>query len=154
MSDQTERNQFLAALLRNEDDIPTRMAYADWLDEIGEHEEADRQRRWPAAKQWIKDLCDAYRPTEEYRKKLGDDAFDYRMETYIPYERLIERAFDAVTDEEDTKEGWLFIGLGASDSLCDDLRDHSALFWENWSIITGIPIATNRIKNASYSCAC
>src|SRR5205814_1124014 len=48
-----QRNAFLKALAKNEDDTATRLVYADWLDEHGEHEEADRQRKWPAAKEWL-----------------------------------------------------------------------------------------------------
>jgi uncharacterized protein (TIGR02996 family) len=149
-----ERDRFLTALIRNEDDIPTRMAFADWLDENGEHEEADRNRRWPAAKQWIKALCDKHLPTEEYRKKYGDDSFDYKMSIYTPYEELIERGFESVADEWAVREKYLGIGLGASEWLCDDLREHAQTFWENWSIVTGIPVEAERVEKASFSCGC
>ncbi len=148
MSDPTEKGRFLAALQKNEDDIPTRLAYADWLDEIGEHEEADRQRRWPQAKQWIKALCDQHLPTEEDRNRYDDDFFNYLMENYIPYERLMKMAHDAATD------GDLFLTLGGSESLCCDLRGNAELFWENWSIVSGIPIDAGLKENAHFSCAC
>ena len=57
-----ERDAFLEALARNEDDTPTRLVYADWLDEQGEHEEADRQRKWPAAKEWLVRFCRRFNP--------------------------------------------------------------------------------------------
>lgn len=47
---EAQRRGFLDALAENEDDTTTRLVYADWLEDLGEHEEADRQRRWPAAK--------------------------------------------------------------------------------------------------------
>ena len=52
-----QREAFLKALAENEDDTTTRLVYADWLDEQGEHEEADRQRKWPAAKEWLVRFC-------------------------------------------------------------------------------------------------
>ena len=43
-----ERDAFLKHLAANEDDATARLAFIDWLDEQGEHEEADRHRKWPA----------------------------------------------------------------------------------------------------------
>jgi uncharacterized protein (TIGR02996 family) len=145
------QNQFLTALTANEDDVATRMTYADWLDDIGEHDEADRQRRWPMAKHWIMNLCDKYLPDEAYRQKYGTEAFDYELQLYVPYKELIERAFDSVSDEDDDS---LFVYLGASESLCYDLRANGQEFWGNWSIITGISLEQKRLQNFSFSCGC
>lgn len=49
----TDRDAFLKALSENEDDVTTRMVYADWLDENGQPEEAERQRKWNGAKEWL-----------------------------------------------------------------------------------------------------
>lgn len=49
----TDREALLRALEENEDDLTTRLIYADWLDEHDEPEEADRMRAWPAAKKWL-----------------------------------------------------------------------------------------------------
>jgi uncharacterized protein (TIGR02996 family) len=54
------RDVFLRALAENEDDIATRMIFSDWLDEQGEHEEAARQRNWPAAKAWLVQFAKDY----------------------------------------------------------------------------------------------
>jgi uncharacterized protein (TIGR02996 family) len=61
----SDRDAFLRALANDEDDTPTRLVYADWLEERGEHEEADRQRKWPAAKEWLVRLCKYNNPTED-----------------------------------------------------------------------------------------
>ncbi len=50
---QAELDSILKRLIEHEDDTATRLVYADMLDYEGEHEEADRQRKWPAAKQWL-----------------------------------------------------------------------------------------------------
>lgn len=55
-----ERSAFLNALAANEDDETTRLVYADWLDEHGEHDEAARQRAWPAAKAWLVRFAEQY----------------------------------------------------------------------------------------------
>ena len=55
------------ALEENEDDLTTRLVYADWLDDQGEHEEADRQRKYVASVRWLMDFA----------KKHGDDFNDY-----------------------------------------------------------------------------
>jgi uncharacterized protein (TIGR02996 family) len=62
-----DREAFLRALKKNEDDTATRIIFADWLDEHGEHEEADRQRQWPAAKGWLVQFCqDNNPPADDY----------------------------------------------------------------------------------------
>ncbi|MEQ1839186.1 MAG: TIGR02996 domain-containing protein [Verrucomicrobiales bacterium] len=152
MSEPAEKGRFLAALQKNEDDIPTRLAFADWLDETGAHEEAARQRRWPQAKQWIKDLCDQHLPTEVDRQMYDEEFFNYLMGNYIPYERLMEMAHDAASDV--ATDGDLYLVLGGSESLCCDLRENAQLFWENWSIISGIPIDASLTEDAHFSCAC
>ena len=64
----SERDAFLKLLAENEDDTTARLVYADWLDEQGEHEEADRQRKWPAAKEWLVKFCQANNPPDDVKK--------------------------------------------------------------------------------------
>ena len=40
-----ERDAFLKMIVENEDDTLTRLVFADWLDEHGEHEEAGERQR-------------------------------------------------------------------------------------------------------------
>ena len=49
----TEEWAFLKSILEQPDDDARKLVYADWLEDHGEHEEADRQRQWPAAKEWL-----------------------------------------------------------------------------------------------------
>src|SRR6188472_327361 len=101
---------FLKALADNEDDTTTRLVYADWLDEHGEHEEADRQRRWPAAKEWLVRFCrDHNRPPDE------EDPF----EQVISYRELLERAWEAVERVDD----WgAVLSCGNNLTMCTALR--------------------------------
>lgn len=137
-----ERDAFLQALAENEDDTLTRLVYADWLDEQGEHEEADRQRKWPAAKAWLVEFCRVNNPTPE-----DEDPYEWPM----PYEELLERGRHAV---EDADNEWFGFSCGNNMTMCDALRDNSKEFWENWSIVTGIPLPFDGQVKGYFSCAC
>lgn len=123
-----ERDAFLNALAVNEDDTTVRLVYADWLDEQGEHEEADRQRKWPAAKEWLVRLC-------------RDNNPDYAWQ--IPYEMLIE--LGQYTDGFD---------CGDNMSMCEALRENSREFYRNWSIVTGISLLPFKEENIRFTCRC
>src|SRR4051812_26092123 len=106
------REAFLKMLRDNEDDVATRLVYADWLDEQGEVEEADRQRKWQAAKAWIIDLIDAVDSDErEQAKRHG-----YDPEPSLTYAELIRQA------EEELRSSTMSIACGRAESLCDMLR--------------------------------
>ena len=47
------RQAFLDAIQREPNNYSHRYVYADWLDEHGEHEEADRQRKYEMANTWM-----------------------------------------------------------------------------------------------------
>jgi uncharacterized protein (TIGR02996 family) len=133
-----ERDAFLAALAANEDDVTTRLVYADWLDEHGEHEEADRQRKWPAAKEWL----------VAFAKRFNhDDPPDMEHTDRAPnnYRELIEIGYFPVIYRTLIEIGHLglangYVDCGNNDSLCDALREDDREFWKYWSIVTGVPV--------------
>jgi uncharacterized protein (TIGR02996 family) len=147
----SERAAFFRALAADEDDAATRLVYSDWLEENGEPEEADRQRRWPAAKAWLVALARENNPYPE-------------EETSIDYEDLIERGRDAVAaldDMDDTgdtgfdaRTRTLFMSCGNNMSMCDALRKHREEFWRNWSIVTGIPVPAAQAEEGRFGCGC
>jgi uncharacterized protein (TIGR02996 family) len=137
-----ERDTFLRALAANEDDTMTRLIYADWLDDRGEHEEADRQRKWPAAKEWLVRLCRVHNPSPD-----EEDPY----EQVISYEDLIEFGRSAVAE---TDEGGFGFSCGNNMSMCEALRSNSGEFWKNWSVVTGIPVPPDVEDKAYFSCAC
>jgi uncharacterized protein (TIGR02996 family) len=141
MSD--DREAFLRALAADEDDVPTRSVYADWLDEQGEHEEADRQRLWPAAKAWLVRFCQDNNPPPD-----EPDPYEYP----IPYEELIERARSAV--ERAAERPWLGFSCATNETMCCALRSNSREFWKNWSVVTGVPLPPDAEERSSFSCAC
>jgi uncharacterized protein (TIGR02996 family) len=139
-----DREPFLKALAKNEDDVLTRMVYADWLDEQGEHEEADRQRKWPAAKAWLLEFTKSinyhgYAEDDEYKNPLGSPH---------TYADVIQAGHDAVSGE-----GYCF----GSDDGADYFRGERAAreeFFRNWSIVTGVPVPEEVVDNPPFRCAC
>lgn len=138
-----DQEMFLAALAKDEDDADTRMAYADWLEERGEVEEADRQRKWPAAKAWILE----FHRTEGYHRNRYDDEED--DERYTSFDELMERARIAAVVDKDYS-----FSLGRDEGLCDGLRQHKVKFWECWSTVTGISVDAEKAEDGWFSCGC
>ena len=133
-----ERTAFLKALAENEDDTRVRLIYADWLDEHGEHEEADRQRKWPAAKAWLVQFCRDNNPSPD-----EEDPYEW----VISYAELIELGRGAVQGGHD-------FSCGNNMSMCDALRDNYREFWRNWSVVTGIPLPPDLEEVSRFRCAC
>lgn len=141
-----ERAGFLKLLAENEDDTTTRLVYADWLDDRGEHEEADRQRKWPAAKEWFVKFCQVNNPADE------NDSDEW----FISYETLVELGREAIergVERADGHEYWWF-SCGNNMGMCDALRDNPGEFWKNWSIITGVPLPPDIEEKSGFSCGC
>jgi uncharacterized protein (TIGR02996 family) len=138
----TERDAFLKALAENEDDTTTRLVYADWLDDHGEHEEADRQRKWTPAKAWLVGFCQDNNPAP------GDDSEEW----VISCETLLELGREAVAEADKGRQ--LGFSCGNNMTMCEALWANSREFWENWSIVTGIPLPPNVEDKSSFRCAC
>lgn len=136
------RDAFLTALAENEDDTTTRLIYADWLDEHGEHEEADRQRKWPASKEWLVNFCRDHNPPP-------DDEDPYLQ--VLSYADLIELGRAAVEEADEEEFGF---HCGNNMDMCDALRANSQEFWKNWSIVTGIPLPADVEGRSYFRCAC
>lgn len=117
----SDRDAFLEALTQNEDDAVLRLVYADWLDEQGEHEEADRQRRWPAAKEWLAKICD----------------------DTVTYPELLEFGHQIAQDGAGAGFERTYFAGGAmcfTEPLWRKLDANRQAFFSNWSTVTGIPL--------------
>jgi uncharacterized protein (TIGR02996 family) len=114
----SQREVFLKMLAENEDDTATRLVYADWLDDHGEHEEADLQRKWPAAKEWL--------------VRLSKECSRYQE---VSSAELLEFGRQVAKDENPSERVYI-----DNEDMWDALKAHGQEFWTNWSIVTGIPL--------------
>ena len=126
------RDAFLKALAENEDDTTTRLVYADWLEEQGEHEEADRERKWPAAKEWLVRFC---KENWQYPE--------------VFYKQLIEFGRQAAKEESPSDRVYL-----DNENMWHALQANSQEFWKNWSVVTGVPVPLDVEDKSSFSCSC
>ncbi|MCA9067277.1 MAG: TIGR02996 domain-containing protein [Planctomycetaceae bacterium] len=137
-----QHRAFLDILEKNEDDSTTRLIYADWLEEWGYCEEAERQRLWPQAKKWLVEFCE---------KNQGDE-YEWKLD----YETLLEegnRAYQYAL-EKDGEIGVISLSCGNNETMCYALRANPDEFWKNWSIITGNPLPDEPEGNYGFRCAC
>jgi uncharacterized protein (TIGR02996 family) len=120
------RDNFLKALEENEGDINLRLVYADWLDDQGEHEEADRQRKWAAARDWL--------------VKLGQKVSDWYGDPYPALLDFGRRVSNAGEVHQLHEQLGIVIEANEQD------------FWKNWSIVTGeeIPNLENKRFQSRY----
>lgn len=127
---------FVAALARDEDDHVARGALADWLDDRGLHEDAERHRQWPAAKAWLAAFA------AEHRN-------GYDGEGEITYRDVLD-AGTAYVDHGDYCTQW------GGESLRDAMYDgQAAAYWRAWSVVTGRPVPDDGgFGSAPFSCSC
>jgi uncharacterized protein (TIGR02996 family) len=128
----TEREKFLRALAENEDDTTLHLVYADWLEEQNEYEEADRQRKWPAAKQWLLRLCEQENPESD--------------PSSCSYEDLIAFGQRVVTEEG--------LSVTVGDHMESAIQGKFEEFFQNWSVVTGIPLPSHLEKKSFFSRCC
>ena len=141
----TQREDFLKALAANEDNTTVRLAFADWLDARGEHEEADRQRKWPMAKQWLVEFANKNNPPLDYPRE-PDEPID--LERFVPYELLLKRGLEAARD------CYAEFRCGSNEGMRYALEAENKKFWECWSIVMGRPLPPGFVEKVGYTCGC
>ncbi len=124
-----DRKAFLDAIKKEPYEAVHHKAYADWLEENDEPEEADFHRSWTLerfkeAEAWLIDKA--------YQCGATDlnypDEPEYIRE--ITYQDLIDAGYTYVL------RGDYFSQLGRSTAQ-DVFYGHDKEFWENWKIVTG-----------------
>lgn len=138
---ESERQAFLNAIEAGPwDDELTRGVFADWLDDRGEHEEADRQRQWVPSSRWLRELA--------ARHYTG-----YDEGRPFEYEEILQAGHEYIDHD-----GYLVQYDGQS--LQDEIYGNSKEFWRHWSIVTGRALpAKNRwgrdfTDSQPFSCSC
>jgi uncharacterized protein (TIGR02996 family) len=145
-----EKKQFLAYIEEEPLDEERRLVYADWLEERGEDEEAERQRQWIGSHKWITDLCRRLTKAEydkhmEYRNTYPDDYEDDPAEypeDHITYDELMTIANVAMGDThpDPALQQWTSPGqmnFWDKDGIMEEFQYYKQEFWSHWEIVTG-----------------
>lgn len=122
----SEREAFLRAIAANEDDTLVRLVFADWLDEHDEHEEAERQRKWPAAKTWLDNVC------KEHNAGCREGQ-EFTYDQLLNFGRCASATTDVMIEVSS--------GIPDSYDIVTAIRDRIPEFWRAWSVVTGLPLS-------------
>ncbi len=126
-----------------------RCAYADWLEENDRPEEADRQRKWIAAYEIVKEF------TREHSEGWEYDEDGNRIPGSLKYtpDNVIEEVnYFASCAKGTSKWGLCFSTDHAADSLED--ANTRKQFWEAVYIMTGVHASEELASQERYRCAC
>ncbi len=128
----SDRDAFLKSIEANPEDMAYRLIFADWLDEHGEHDEADRQRKYPEAKKWIEDA------REQHNKQAG-------RYSKVTFDQFI--AFGHAVSQIQAVE--VAINDDALEDIPNAIADKIPDFWKAWAVVTGLPLP-EKIEEKCY----
>jgi len=125
------------------DDELIRGVYADWLDEHGEHEEADRQRKYVPAERWLREFA---RKHSDYFEMSHDYGGEYED---VLYGELMDFLKRHVNGEHN-------IPLEIGSNYDADFNDYSNEMWQHFEVVTGMPSPQNeyRYEKPPFRCDC
>lgn len=117
-----ERESFLEAIKREPKDFGHRYVYADLLDEHGDHEEADRQRRYEASEKWLRGFAKSH---DDFYGAYDDDDEDVEGNFYHSYRQLLY-----FLKEHNSNEFFLPFDTPYG------FEDYSEELWEQFEVVT------------------
>lgn len=157
MNNSQIRESFLKQIKENPYDEHLRKIFADWLEENGDDDEAQEQRRratveWQQADKWM----------HEFAAKCGETCTDYGYDqdesSWIPitYDNCIQAGYNYV------KHGDYLVQHGddSARNLMSYEDNNKIKFWDNWRIITGEEVTDEELDGeygrdtAPFSCSC
>ena len=142
----TSKEDFLNAINDHPEDDLYRQVYADWLDDHGEYDGAQRQRNYKKSVQFLKNWVEKIRDDTQQSMEVLEASTNQPL----TYENVLRVARSKLEHDEWGDECIRFLGMN------DPWMHDEDEFWEAVSVVTCLPIpdAIKRHHLSIFSCSC